>query len=86
MEPEVCQLIHMETPTFSEIVVAFHIAYHHRKNEISRFKKLVTFIAPSMMNIIAVNVAEQADISQIDGNATWKPYNDAWKLVWVSQL
>ena len=81
LEPEACQLIHKETPTFLEIVVAFHIAYHRRKNEISRLKKLVKFTAPTKINSIAKRVALQTDSK--DSTDAWKPQNDAWKLVSV---
>ncbi len=82
LEPDVHHLI--QTPcTFSEIVVAFHITYHRRKDEISRLKKLVKFTAPTKMNSIAEHVAEQTGSTASTGNEEWKSQNDAWKLVGI---
>ena len=71
----------MEAPTFSEIVIALHIAYQHRKNEIGQFKKLVKFTAPTKMNSIARRVAVQTIGNGGDDVEAWKPQNDAWKQV-----
>ena len=81
MEPEACKLISMEATTFSEIVIAFHIAYQHRKKEIGQFKKLVKFTAPTKMNSIARRVAVQTISKNGDDVEAWKPQNDAWKEV-----
>ena len=76
MEPEACQLIPKENPTFSQVVIALHIAYHLREDEISRFKKLTKVKAE-----ILGHITEHSDEQKSVGDKEWKPKADAWRLV-----
>lgn len=76
MEPEACQLIPKEKATFSEVVVALHVAFHFREDEISRFKKLTKVMAE-----ILGNITGYSDEQESVGDKNWKPKTDAWRLV-----
>ena len=78
LEPEACQLFSEENTTFSQVVVALHIAYHLHEDEICRFKELIKVMPSKLRSIKGYDDDEEHSDER---TVVWKLNTDAWRLV-----